>query len=475
MASPRTLIDKIWESRLIDSKPEGDLIYIDLHLFNEVTSPQAFEGLKLKGREVRRPELCMATADHDVPTGKPGLQVLDEIADKQLRFQKTYCKEFGIEHYPMSSSGNGIIHVLGPEKGLTQPGMTIVCGDSHTATHGAFGAIAFGIGTSQVEHVLATQTLRLSRPKTMSVTFMGTPHPDATAKDLALAVINTLGTDGGTGYLIEFRGDVVHNLSMEGRMTLCNMAIEAGARSGLVAPDETTFAYLKEKERSPKGSLWDLAVDYWHSLATDPGAQFEKEIEIDVTGLGPMVTWGVNPAQSVPVGSKIPSLESFATKSERDAAVAALSYMGLEPGISVSDIPIHTVFIGSCTNGRLEDLQAAARVLAGRKVSSSIRALVVPGSASIKREAERLGIDKVFSKAGFEWRSPGCSMCVGMNGDVVPPGKHSASTSNRNFEGRQGPGARTHLVSPETAAATAVLGRIASPSDLPQVNKKKGK
>ena len=475
MSKPRTLIDKIWESRLIDSKPEGDLIYIDLHLFNEVTSPQAFEGLQLKGRNVRRPELCLATADHDVPTGKRELQLIDETAHRQLRFQQQYCKQFGIEHYPMSSYGNGIIHVLGPEKGLTQPGMTIVCGDSHTATHGAFGAIAFGIGTSQVEHVLATQTLRLSRPKTMSVTLTGTPHPDVTSKDLALAVVHALGTNGGTGHLIEFRGEIVRNLTMEGRMTLCNMAIEAGARSGLVAPDETTYAYLKEKERSPQGPLWDLAMDYWLGLATDPHAQFDKEVEIDVTGIGPRVTWGTNPAQSVPVGSEIPSLESFTTKTERDAAIAALSYMGLEPGISVADIPIHTVFIGSCTNGRLEDLQAAARVLTGRKVSSGVRALVVPGSAFIKRAAERLGIDKAFSEAGFEWRSPGCSMCVGMNGDVVPPNKHSASTSNRNFEGRQGPDARTHLVSPETAAATAVLGRIASPSDLPPISTKKGK
>lgn len=463
---PRTIIDKIWESHVIDSG-EGDLLYIDLHLFNEITSPQAFEGMRLTGRQVRRPELCLATADHDVPT-IPNFygEVKDATAAKQLRFQQENCKEFGIELHPMGSVSNGIIHVIGPEKGLTQPGITIVCGDSHTATHGAFGAIAFGIGTSQIEHVLATQTLRLSRPKTMSVTLVGTPHPDATAKDLALAVIRAIGHDGGTGHLIEFRGDVVTNLSMEGRMTLCNMAIEAGARSGLIAPDETTFTYLKNKERAPRGALWDLAINHWRSLTTDDGAHFDRDIQVNVDGVGPMVTWGTNPGQAVSVGSSIPELDTFDTPQERDAALVALAYMNLKPGTPVAAIPIHTVFIGSCTNGRLEDLQAAARVVVGSKVADSVRALVVPGSAEVKFAAENLGLDKIFVKAGFEWRSPGCSMCVGMNGDIVPPGMHSASTSNRNFEGRQGIDARTHLVSPETAAATALLGRIASPSEL---------
>lgn len=472
--SPRTLIDKIWESHIIDSAEEGDLLYIDMHLFNEITSPQAFEGLRAKGRIVRRPDLCLATADHDVPTAATSLKVEDPVAAKQMLFQQNNCGDFGIELYPMGSFGNGIVHVIGPEKGLTQPGMTIVCGDSHTATHGAFGAVAFGIGTSQVEHVLATQTLRLTRPKTMSVTLLGTPHRDTSAKDLALAIIRTIGHSGGTGHLIEFRGDAVKSLSMEGRMTLCNMAIEAGARSGLIAPDETTFAYLKDKERAPSGSMWDLAVEHWRELATDEGASFDREVEINVEGVGPMVTWGTNPSQAVTVGSSIPDIDSFATQQDRDAALAALSYMGLEPETPVADIPIHTVFIGSCTNGRLEDLQAAARVASGHKVADGVRALVVPGSAATKRAAESLGLDRVFTQAGFEWRSPGCSMCVGMNGDTVPPGMHSASTSNRNFEGRQGPGARTHLVSPETAAATAIAGHIASPSDLTSQTRKDG-
>lgn len=467
LEKPRTLIDKIWESRLIDSGVNGDLIFIDLHLLNEVTSPQAFEGLKMKNRIVRHPELSMATADHNVPSSLGTTHLMDKISVKQLDYQKKYCDEFGIECHPMGSTGNGIIHVLGPELGLTQPGMTIVCGDSHTATHGAFGAVAFGIGTSQVEHVLATQTLRLSRPKTMSVNLKGIPHPDASAKDLALAIINVLGHGGATGYLIEFRGKAVRDLSMEGRMTLCNMAIEAGARSGLVAPDNTTLSYLTERERSPKGMHWDRAVEHWQGLGTDPGAEFDLEVDVDVTGVGPMVTWGTNPSQAVQVGMSIPSLDSYENQQERKSAIEALKYMGLEAGMKISDIPISDVFIGSCTNGRLEDLQAAARVIDGRKVASGLRALVVPGSAKIKHIAEKLGLDQIFIDAGFEWGSPGCSMCVGMNGDIVSPGKHSASTSNRNFEGRQGPGARTHLVSPETAAATAVLGFIASPSDIP--------
>ncbi|WBU36888.1 3-isopropylmalate dehydratase large subunit [Homoserinibacter sp. YIM 151385] len=465
-STARTLIDKIWDSRLLESG-DGDLIYIDMHLIHEVTSPQAFEGLRLAGRRLRRPDLTVGTADHDVPTAGPlTLPLADETATTQLRLQEENCRDFGVELHPMGSAGQGIVHVIGPELGLTQPGMTIVCGDSHTATHGAFGAIAFGIGTSQVEHVMATQTLRVARPKTMSVTLTGTPHPDATAKDLALAIIARIGHDGGTGHLIEFRGAPVTGLSMAGRMTLCNMAIEAGARSGLIAPDETTFAWLRDRERSPGGPTWQQAVAHWSSLRTDDGARFDREVTVDVTGVGPMVTWGTDPGQAVPVGASIPS--TFATEHERASAEAALAYMGLRPGQPTADIPIHTVFIGSCTNGRLEDLRAAADVIrtAGGSVARDIRAIVVPGSARTKSEAEAEGLDAVFTGAGFEWRSPGCSMCVGMNGDTVPEGRHAASTSNRNFQGRQGRGARTHLVSPETAAATALAGHLATPSSL---------
>ncbi len=465
------LIDKIWESHLIDSNASGDLLYIDMQLFNEVTSPQAFENIRAKGRQVRRPELCLATADHDVPTG-PGHPVpIDDVAATQIAVQKEQCSRFGIELHSMFSRGNGITHVIGPEKGVTQPGMTIVCGDSHTATHGAFGAVAFGIGTSQVEHVLATQTLRLSRPKTMSVTLKGVPGKGASAKDLALAIIAKLGHGGGTGHLIEFRGDAVRNLSMEGRMTLCNMAIETGARSGLIAPDETTLAYLKGKECAPKGELWELASAFWGDLGSDDGVNFDSEVEIDVDGIRPMVTWGTNPSQSVPVGSLVPEPSSFSSARERDAAVTALRYMGLRPSTRTSEIPINVVFIGSCTNGRLEDLAAAAEIAKGRKVADGVRALVVPGSQDTKAAAEAMGLDEIFIRSGFEWRSPGCSMCVGMNGDVVPAGQHSVSTSNRNFEGRQGAGSRTHLASPETAAASAIAGRICSAAELSEIEK----
>lgn len=463
MDTPRTLIDKIWDAHLLDSA-EGDLIYVDMHLLHEVTSPQAFEGLRGAGRRVRRTDLCVATADHDVPTTNTHLPLADQLAATQLRLQQENCRDFGIELHPMNSPGQGIVHVIGPEMGLTQPGMTIVCGDSHTATHGAFGAIAFGIGTSQVEHVLATQTLRIARPKTMSVTVTGTPEPDATAKDLALAIIEAIGHDGGTGHLIEFRGKCVRELSMAGRMTLCNMAIEAGARSGLIAPDETTFAYLEGRQRSPRGDSWNHALAHWRTLTTDEDAVFDREVTVDVTGIGPMVTWGTNPGQAVPVHSTVPV--SFESAEDEAEAHAAFAYMGLTPGMPMSEIPIHTVFIGSCTNGRLDDLRSAASVLDGRHVAPGIRAIVVPGSMKTKKQAEELGLDRVFSQAGFEWRSPGCSMCVGMNGDVVPPGKHSVSTSNRNFEGRQGVGSRTHLVSPETAAATAVAGRLTTPGRL---------
>jgi len=460
---PRTLIDKIWDAHLLDHG-DGDLIYIDMHLIHEVTSPQAFEGLRAAGRRLRRPDLTVGTADHDVPTVGAHLPLTDQLAVKQLRLQKENCAHFDVELHPMGSAGQGIVHVIGPELGLTQPGMTIVCGDSHTATHGAFGAIAFGIGTSQVEHVMATQTLRVDRPKTMSVTLTGVPHPDATAKDLALAVIRQIGHRGGTGHLIEFRGDAVRELSMEGRMTLCNMAIEAGARSGLIAPDDTTFSWLSGRDRSPSGELWEQALAHWKTLHTDEGAEFDDAVEVDVTSVGPMVTWGTNPGQAVPVGADIPT--GFATDEDATAAHTALAYMGLRPGQSTKDIPIHTVFIGSCTNGRLEDLRAAARVLDGHHIADGIRAIVVPGSAQVKHQAEAEGLDTIFTAAGVEWRSPGCSMCVGMNGDTVPAGKHAASTSNRNFEGRQGVGARTHLVSPETAAATAIAGFLTTPGEL---------
>ncbi|WP_037912303.1 3-isopropylmalate dehydratase large subunit [Actinacidiphila yeochonensis] len=460
-----TLVDKIWDRHVIDGG-EADLLYVDLHLLHEVTSPQAFEGLRAAGRGVRRPDLCVATADHDVPTTGTHLPLADQIGARQLRLQIDNCREFGVELHPMNTPGQGIVHVIGPQMGLTQPGMTIVCGDSHTATHGAFGAVAFGIGTSQVEHVLATQTLRMARPGTMAVTVDGALRPGVTAKDLVLAVIARIGTNGGTGTLIEFRGEAVRSLSMAGRMTVCNMAIEAGARSGLVAPDETTFAYLEGRDRAPKGAQWERALEDWRTLRTDEGAVFDREVRLDGSLIGPQASWGTNPGQTAGIDDRVPDPARFADPDERLAAEKALEYMDLTPGTAMRDIPVETVFIGSCTNGRLEDLRAAARVLRGRKVSSGVRALAVPGSARIKHEAEQEGLDRVFTDAGFEWRSPGCSMCVGMNGDVVAPGTRSASTSNRNFEGRQGPGARTHLVSPESAAATAVAGHLAAAADL---------
>ncbi|MFC1410911.1 3-isopropylmalate dehydratase large subunit [Streptacidiphilus sp. N1-12] len=463
--SPRTLVEKIWDRHVVESA-DADLLYIDLHLLHEVTSPQAFEGLRMTGRKVRRPDLSVATADHDVPTANTHLPLADMVGARQLQLQIDNCREFGVELHPMNTPGQGIVHVIGPQMGLTQPGMTIVCGDSHTATHGAFGAIAFGIGTSQVEHVLATQTLRMAKPLSMAVTVNGTLAPGVTGKDVILAVIAEIGTNGGTGTLIEFRGEAIRSLSMAGRMTLCNMAIEAGARSGLVAPDETTFAYLQGRDRTPKGELWDQALADWKTLYSDEDAVFAREVVLDGSAIRPQASWGTNPGQTVAMDGEVPDPSSFADPAEREAATRALEYMGLTAGTAMRDIPIGTVFIGSCTNGRLEDLRAAAAVLKGRTVASTVRALVVPGSAVIKRQAEDEGLDQVFTEAGFEWRSPGCSMCVGMNGDIVPTGTHSASTSNRNFEGRQGPGARTHLVSPESAAATAVVGRLASAGDL---------
>jgi len=441
-------------------------LYIDLHLVHEVTSPQAFEGLRLAGRRLRRPDLTVATADHNVPTTSHSGPIADPVSRRQLEALEENCRDFGVDCWPMGHPNQGIVHVIGPEQGLTQPGLTIVCGDSHTSTHGAFGALAFGIGTSEVEHVLATQTITQRRPKTMAVTLEGDLPPGVTAKDVVLAVIGRLGTTGGAGHVIEYRGSAIERLSMEGRMTVCNMSIEAGARAGMVAPDDATFAYLEGRPRAPKGAAWERAVEQWRGLPTDPGAVFDTEVRLDAAALTPHVSWGTNPAQVVPIGGKIPSPDSLANPAEREAAGRALHYMGLEPGTAMRDVAVDTVFIGSCTNSRIEDLRAAAAVLDGRTVRPGLRALVVPGSAPVKRAAEGEGLDRVFRRAGFEWRESGCSMCLGMNPDQLKPGERCASTSNRNFEGRQGRGGRTHLVSPAVAAATAVLGHFATPADL---------
>ena len=460
----KTLVDKIWDLHVVEPGA-SDLIYIDLHLLHEVSSPQAFAGLREAGRAVRRPALAVATSDHDVPTDGRELPS-DAGAAKQLRVLAENCRDHDIELHPVGSPGQGIVHVIGPQMGLTRLGTTIVCGDSHTATHGAFGAVAFGIGTSEIEHVLATQTLRARRPQSMAVTVTGELPPGATAKDLALGILAAGGTDAGTGTLIEFRGPAVRALSMEGRMTLCNMAVEMGARSGLVAPDETTFAYLKDRPRAPRGALWDQAVAHWRTLRSDPDAVFDRELVFDAGSLAPRVTWGTNPGQSVPVDGMVPDPAALAEPGDRAAAERALAYMDLRPGTRMRDIGVDVVFIGSCTNSRIEELRAAADVLRGRRVADGVRGLVVPGSMLVRRQAEQEGLDRVFTSAGFEWRMPGCSMCVGINGDTVAPGRRCASTSNRNFEGRQGTGARTHLVSPATAAATAVAGRFATPADL---------
>jgi len=461
------LFDKIWDRHLVAS-PAGEppLLYIDLHLVHEVTSPQAFEGLELAGRKVRRPDLTVATMDHDVPTIGLDKPIADPLAAEQIARLRRNCAEHGITLHGLGSMNQGIVHVIGPQLGLTQPGMTIVCGDSHTSTHGALGTLAFGIGTSEVEHVLATQTLRQAKPAAMAVTVDGELGPELTAKDLVLGIIRALGTGGGVGSVIEYRGAAVQALSMEGRMTVCNMSIEGGARAGMIAPDDTTFAFLEGRPHSPRGKLWEQALDDWRSLATDDGAEFDREIRIDASALRPAITWGTNPAQSVTIDDVVPDPGSMATPAQRQAAERALAYMGLTPGTAVRDITVDTVFIGSCTNGRLQDLQDAAAVVRGRKVSPGVRALVVPGSAQVKADAEAEGLDRAFTDAGFEWRSSGCSMCLGMNGDILEPGQRSASTSNRNFEGRQGPGGRTHLVSPAVAAATAVAGHFTLPGDL---------
>ena len=468
MTEPRTLSEKVWDGHVVHAggTEEPDLLFIDLHLVHEVTSPQAFDGLRMEGRAVHRPDLTIATADHNVPTTDIDKPVADPVSAKQLSVLNANCAEFGITCYPMGDANQGIVHIIGPEQGLTQPGMTIVCGDSHTSTHGAFGALAFGIGTSEVEHVLATQTLSQRRPDTMSVTVDGDLPAGVTAKDLVLAVIGTIGTGGGSGHVIEYRGSAVTGLSMEGRMTVCNMSIEGGARAGMIAPDDTTFAYLEGRDHAPKGAAWEQALDYWRSLPTHADATFAKEVALDAADLAPFVTWGTNPAQVTRLDGTVPLPDEFATPAEREAAARALEYMGLDGGTPLREVPVDTVFIGSCTNGRIEDLRAAADVLRGRKVKPGMRALVVPGSHRVKAQAESEGLHLVFTGAGFDWREPGCSMCLAMNPDKLQPGERAASTSNRNFEGRQGRGGRTHLVSPAVAAATAVAGRFASPGEL---------
>ena len=449
-----TLFDKLWHSHVVrEARGEPTLLYIDLHLIHEVTSPQAFDGLRQAGRKVRRPDLTFGTVDHNVPTTDRSLPIADAIAAKQVETLRRNCNEFGIQLYDINSPEQGIVHVIGPELGLTRPGMTIVCGDSHTSTHGAFGALAFGIGTSEVEHVLATQCLPQNKPLTMKVEMSGALPEGVTAKDLALGIIGKIGTDGATGYVIEYAGDAVRSLSMEGRMTLCNMSIEAGARAGMVAPDETTFAYLKGRRFSPSGTEWEKAIGYWKTLRSDDDAKFDRVVEIDASQLEPFVTWGTSPGMVVPVTSYVPDPAD-------EAAERALDYMALKPRTNIQQITIDRAFIGSCTNARIEDLRAAARVVKGYRINSSVSAMVVPGSQEVKRAAEREGLDRIFHEAGFEWREAGCSMCLGMNDDILQPGERCASTSNRNFEGRQGRGGRTHLVSPMMAAAAAIKGHF---------------
>ena len=465
--SGKTLSQKVWDRHVVRSADgEPDLLFVDLHLVHEVTSPQAFDGLRMAGRTVRHPELTVATEDHNVPTVDIDQPIADPVSRIQIQTLRSNCDEFGVRLYPMGDPGQGIVHVIGPEKGLTLPGMTVVCGDSHTSTHGAFGALAFGIGTSEVEHVLATQSLPQQRPGTLAVTVDGTLPEGSTAKDVILAVIGRLGTGGGIGSIIEYRGEVIRSLSMEGRMTGCNMSIEAGARAGLIAPDDTTFEYLQGRDHAPSGSDWDAAVADWLTLATDDDAVFDREIVLDGADIVPHVSWGTNPGQVMRMDSPIPDPDSFEEPSQREAASRALDYMGLTAGTHIRDVAVDTVFIGSCTNGRIEDLRAVADVARGRRVADGMRTLVVPGSWAVKAEAEAEGLSEVFIEAGFDWREPGCSMCLAMNPDKLAAGERCASTSNRNFEGRQGRGGRTHLVSPAVAAATAIAGRFATPADL---------
>ena len=462
---PQTLAEKVWERHVVHrADGEPDLLYVDLHLVHEVTSPQAFDGLRFHGRPVRRPDLTVATMDHNVPT-TPG-PVTDLISAKQMQALSDNAKEFGITLFPMGSPGQGIVHVIGPEQGYTQPGLVIVCGDSHTSTHGAFGALAFGMGTSEVEHVLATQTLPQNRPGTMAVNVDGELPAGVAAKDIILAIINRIGTGGGVGHIIEYRGSAIRALSMEGRMTICNMSIEGGARAGMVAPDDITFAYVQGRKHAPAGAAWEAALDSWRTLPTDEGAAFDKEVRLDAAALRPYVSWGTNPAQSVTIDEAVPDPDSFEDPGRREAAARALAYMDLAPGTPMREVRPDTIFIGSCTNSRMEDLRVAAGVVAGRTVADGLRALVVPGSFAVKQEAEAEGLDEVFEQAGFEWRGAGCSMCLGMNPDTLNPGDRSASTSNRNFEGRQGKGGRTHLVSPAVAAATAIAGHFTTPEEL---------
>jgi 3-isopropylmalate/(R)-2-methylmalate dehydratase large subunit len=473
-SAPRTLAEKIWDAHVVRSAAgEPDLLYIDLHLVHEITSPQAFDGLRAAGRKVRRPDLTIATEDHNVPTtgitgpgvplSGPGSPVTDPVSRAQMEAMRENAAEFGVRLHPMGDAGQGIVHVIGPQLGLTQPGMTIVCGDSHTSTHGAFGALAFGIGTSEVEHVLATQTLPQIKPKTMAVNVEGALPAGVTAKDLILAIIAQIGTGGGQGHIIEYRGEAIRSLSMDGRLTVCNMSIEAGARAGLIAPDEVTFEYLQGRPHAPSGTAWETALGYWRSLPTDEGATFDREVTVDAAALTPYVTWGTNPGQALPLAASVPDP---ASTQDPAAATRALEYMALTPGTPLRDIAVDTVFVGSCTNGRISDLRAAAEVIRGHRVASGVRMLVVPGSMQVRAQAEAEGLNEVFTAAGAEWRSAGCSMCLGMNPDTLSPGERSASTSNRNFEGRQGKGGRTHLVSPAVAAATAITGRLTAPADL---------
>jgi 3-isopropylmalate/(R)-2-methylmalate dehydratase large subunit len=466
---PKTMAQKVWDQHMVRKGENGepDLLYVDLHLVHEVTSPQAFDGLRLAGRPVRRPDLTLATEDHNVPTLDVLAPIADEVSRTQVETLRRNCAEFGVTLYPMNHAEQGIVHVVGPQLGLTQPGMTVVCGDSHTSTHGAFGAMAFGIGTSEVEHVLATQTLPLKPFKTMAITVTsrdGRLRPGVTAKDVVLAIIAQIGTGGGQGYVLEYRGNVIENLSMEARMTVCNMSIEAGARAGMIAPDDTTFEYLRGRDHAPVD--FEAAVAEWRELATDDDAVFDAEVHIDADALTPFVTWGTNPGQGLPLSERVPDPELIVDENERVTAEKALAYMGLIAGTPLRDVRVDTVFVGSCTNGRIEDLRAAAEIIDGRQVAEGVRMLVVPGSMRVRFQAEEEGLDKVFTAAGAEWRSAGCSMCLGMNPDQLAPGERSASTSNRNFEGRQGKGGRTHLVSPLVAAATAVRGTLSSPEDL---------
>ncbi len=467
MPTPRTLYHKIWDDHVVRSGTDGepDLLFIDLHLVHEVTSPQAFESLGMAGRPVRRPDLTLATVDHGVPTEGRALGIQDPLSRKQIDTLVANCEANGITLFGIDDPRQGIVHVIGPEQGVTQPGMTIVCGDSHTSTHGAFGALAFGIGTSEVEHVLATQTLPQKRPKSMAINVDGALPTGVTAKDVILAIINEIGVDGGTGYVLEYRGSVIESLSMEGRMTICNMSIEGGARAGLIAPDDTTFSYIEGRNHAPSGRDWERALDYWRSLPTDDGARFDREVELAGSDLAPYVSWGTNPAQTIPVTGRIPSPDDYDNALDRDTTARALEYMDLEAGVAITDVAIDRVFLGSCTNGRIEDLRAAAVILEGKRVHADVHAMVVPGSGLVKLQAEEEGLDRIFKDAGFEWRDAGCSMCLGMNPDILMPGERCASTSNRNFEGRQGRGGRTHLVSPEMAVAAAVAGHFVDVRD----------